>query len=303
MDELDEGTAAGLEALSARSPHRPDVTGARETVPAAGALPAEEWESDAAVVGFASIAVLAAGLFTWGMLAAPGSLKQLGTANLVVDGVLVAGVVVAALATLVLRKPVWVALTALLAAALAGWTGLLPAIDVGVSEFADTTLSVWLVQGAALAASVAAVGLTASRGRLAALMERRPTPASRLLELGAVAGGIAIVVSTFLPTYGFDGETFSYWETSTGISDGIRAAVGAAVVCVALAAATLRGVTLPWLAAVVSCTAFFAVFTPIDFNESYSLEIGWWLALAGAAAALVCALIAWAAARPGERGT
>jgi hypothetical protein len=302
VDELDERTAAGLEVLSARSPHRPAGPGARETVPAARALPAEEWESDAAVVGFASIAVLAAGLFTWGTLAAPGSLKQFGTADLVVDGVLVVGLVVAALATLALRKPVWVALTALLSAALAGWTGLLPAVDVAVSDFVDTTLSVWLAQGAALAALVAAIGLTASRGRLAVLMERRPTAASRLWELGAVAGGIAIIVATFLPTYGFDGDTFSYWETSTGISDAVRAAVGAAVVCVALAAATLRGVTLPWLAAVTSCAAFFAVFTPFDFNESYSLGIGWWLALGGGAAALACALIGWGTARPSGRG-
>jgi hypothetical protein len=50
-----------------------------------------------------------------------------------------------------------------------------------------------------------------------------------------------------------------------------------------------------------SCVAFFLVFSPFDFNEDYSLEVGWWLALGGAAVTLACALVGWLRARPIRR--
>jgi hypothetical protein len=49
---------------------------------------------------------------------------------------------------------------------------------------------------------------------------------------------------------------------------------------------------------VTGCIVFFFVFAPSDFNEDYSLEIGWWLALGGSAAAFVCGLIGWLTGRP-----
>ena len=214
---------------------------------------------------------------------------------------LVGGLVVAGVATLVWRSPVFVALTALVSAALAGWTWLLPALDVGLDEYAETSLSTWLQQGASLAALVAALGLTATRGRLASLMERRPTRSSRLFAGGAVVGGLMIVGASFLPIYGVGGDNLTLWESNRGIYDVLQVAIGAGLIGVAMAAASLRGITLPWLAVIMSCVAFFFVFTPSAFNEDYSLLVGWWLALGGATAAFACAVIGWLRARPTHR--
>jgi hypothetical protein len=292
--ELDERTAGGLRALSSRSPHRTGtVTEPADEAPEI----VEEWESSAGAIGSALIAALAAGLFTWGTFAAPGSLDLLGTATLVVDAVLVVGLLLTSVAVLIRRAPASVALGAFLSAALAGWTGLLPVVDVVTSEFGETNLGLWLIQAAGVAALVACVGFVAGRGRLAAWMERRPTPSSRLWEVGVVAGGILVIVSSFLDYYESGGTKFSVWELSTGIYDVLVVVLGAVVICAGLAAAVSLGHTLPWSAALVACIAFFFVFTPSDFNEDYSLEIGWWLALGGAAVALACGLIGWLTAR------
>jgi hypothetical protein len=306
QEELDKPTAGGLAAMSSRSPHTP----ARQTPTAdAGtdvtetedARIVEAWESDAGVVGSATLALVAGGLFAGARFAEAGSLKLFGTAVLVVDAVLVVGLLVTVVATLVRRTPVWVAVTALLSAALAGWTGLLPALDVALNEFVDGSLSTWLMQGAAVTALVATFGLAGSRGRLAALMEREPTVSSRIWDVGAIAGGVMIVVSSFLPTYRFDGDSFSFWEASLGVYDILYVVIGVAVIALGLAAVVLKGLTLPWLAVAMSCVAFFLVFSPFDFNEDYSLEVGWWLALGGAAVTLACALVGWLRARPIRR--
>jgi hypothetical protein len=295
MDELDERTAAGLETLSLRSPH---VVSTGRRPDDGAALFVDEWESDANVIGSAVLAIVAAGLFAWSRFATPGDLKLFGTALLIVDGILVGGLILAALATLVRRSPSLVALTAMLAAGLAGWTGLVPALEIAVNDFIESSLSGWLDQATALLAGVAALGLTASRGRLAVLMERRPTLTSRTLELVAVTGAVAVIVATFLPTYGFDGDKVTYWEASPGAYDVVRVVVAAAVICAALAAAGLRGRLLAWFGLLASCTSFFVVFTPFDFNEAYSLEVGWWVALGGASLAFAAALSAWLMARP-----
>jgi hypothetical protein len=122
-----------------------------------------------------------------------------------------------------------------------------------VNEYLESSLSTWLRQGAVLAALVASLGLAASRGRLAVLMERKSTMSSRLWELGAVADGAMIVVASFLPAYGFEGDMFGFWEWSLGIYDVLYVVAGLAVIGVALAAAALRGLSLPSLAVVVSC--------------------------------------------------
>jgi hypothetical protein len=296
QDELDERTAGGLRGLSSRSPHRAGtLTEAADEAPPAIV---EEWESSAGAIASAVIAALAAALFTWGTFAAPGSLDLLGTATLVVDAVLVAGLLLTSMAVLIRRAPALVALGAFLSAALAGWTGLLPVVDAVTSEFGETNLSLWLSQAAGAAALVACIGFVAGRGRLATLMERRPTRSSRLWEVGVVAGGIVVIVSSFLDYYEFEGTRFSVWELSTGIYDVLVVVLGAAVICAGLAATLSHGDTLPWSAALVGCITFFFVFTPSDFNEDYSLEIGWWLALGGAAMALACSLIGWLTARP-----
>jgi len=306
LTALDSPTAAVVDGLSARSPHVPNESSRQVTVAETqtDAVDAEdvprvdEWESDAGVIGSSLFALLAAGLFAWATFATPGSLKLFGAAVLAVDAVLVAGLVVAGVATLVWRRPVFVALTALASAALAGWTWLLPALDIGLDEYAETSLSTWLQQGASLAALVAALGLTATRGRLATLMERRPTRSSRLFASGAVAGGLMIVGASFLPIYGVGADNLGLWEANPGIYDVLQVVIGAGVIGVAIAAATLRGITLPWLALIMSCIAFFFVFTPSAFNEDYSLQVGWWLALGGAAVALACAAVGWLSARP-----
>jgi hypothetical protein len=307
LDALGHRTAAGLETLGTRSPHRP-ATKARvaelesEAAEAGEVRVTESWESDAGTIGSALFALLAVGLFAWGKLAAPGNLEIFGTAVLAVDAVLVVGLGVAAAVTLVRRTPSWVAATALLSAAFAGWTGLLPALDAAIGDYLDGSLSIWLSQAAALAALVATVALAASRGRRAALIERAPTTPSRLWALGAMAGGVLVVVSSFLPAYDFGGGAVSFWEVSGGIYDVLHVAVGVGLIAMAIAAAAPRALTLPFLATAMSCLAFFLVFSPFDFNEEYSLEVGWWLALGGAAAALTCAGIGWLAARP-IRGT
>jgi hypothetical protein len=214
------------------------------------------------------------------------------------DGILVGGLILAALATLARRSPALVALTAVLAAGLAGWTGLVPALEIAVNDFIESSLSGWLDQAVAVLAAVAAFGLTASRGRLAVFMERRPTTASRSLELVAVAGAVAVIVATFLPTYGFDGQKLTFWEASPGVYDVVRVVVASVAACAALAAAAMRGRLLAWFSLLACCTAFFVAFTPFDFNEAYSLEVGWWLALGGASLAFNSALIAWLTARP-----
>jgi hypothetical protein len=250
------------------------------------------------VIGSALAAALAAGLYAWGTFEVPGDLERLGRATLVVDAILVVGLLVFAAAVLVRRTPALVALGAFLAAALAGWTGLLPIVDVVTSVAGTTDRSLWLYQAAGVAALAASTGFVAGRGGLAGWTERRPTSWTRLSQAGVVAGGIMVVVSPFLAYYEIDGTSWNVWQLSTGIYDILVVLLGAAVVCTGVAAALSRGDVLPWIAALAGCVTFFFVFAPSDLGEDYSLEIGWWLALGGATAAFVCGLIAWLTARP-----
>jgi hypothetical protein len=295
QEELDDRTAGGLRALSSRSPHRTGTV--TEPVGEAPAI-VEEWESGAGAIGSALLAAFAAALYAWGTFEVSGPLDLLGTATLVIDAVLVVGLLVAAVTILIRRTPALVALGAFLAAALAGWTGLLPIVDVVTSEFGSTDRSLWLFQAAGVAALAACIAFVASRGGLTGWMERRPTSWTRLAQVGVVAGGILVIVSSFLGYYGIDGTKPNIWELSTGIYDVLVVVLGAAAVCAGLAAALSRGDTLPWIAALTGCIVFFFVFAPSDFNEDYSLEIGWWLALGGSAAAFVCGLIGWLTGRP-----
>jgi hypothetical protein len=207
----------------------------------------------------------------------------------------VVGLLVAAAAVLVRRTPAMLALGAFLAAALAGWTGLLPIVDVLASESGTTDRSLWLFQAAGVAALAASAGFVVAWGGLA---ERMPTTSTRLSQVGVVVGGILVIASPFLAYYEVDGKQWNVWELSTGIYDVLAVLLGAAVVGAGIAAALSRGHLLPWVAALTGCVTFFFVFAPSDLDEDYSLEIGWWLALGGAAAALVCGLIGWLAARP-----
>jgi hypothetical protein len=310
LREVDEPTARELAILGARSPHTEGLIAAPPAV--AGE---RRWQDDLGTIVSAAGAMVAGALLAVSEIVADGGLREADRGSLIVDAALVLALLVAGSVTLLRRGPVWAAVTALVAVMLAGWTGLVHAIDVGVaaasfdvamSELARP-LSVACAQVAAILALLAALALTASWRQQPVTTDRRPTRRSRLVAVGAVAGGALVVGSTFLAWYelpggsGFSAETLTLWQSEAGVADGVVAVSAAALVCVGLAGLVTRSRGLVWVTALLACITFGLVLSPQDLGEDYSVRTGWWLGLAGAVLALGCSLLSWVAT--GSRST
>jgi hypothetical protein len=303
LARVDTSTARELAILGARSPHTEGLIGAPRS---RGGT--RRWQDDLGTVVSAAGAMLAGALLAGSVVAEHGGLRETPKGALVVDAALVLGVLVAGTVTVWRRAPGWAAATALIAAALAGWTDLVPAIDVHASANAlgvpadelAQPLSTAAAQLAAIVAIVAVLGLTVSWRQQPITTDRRPTKRSRAFAAGAVAGGALVVASSFLPRYQlpFDEETITLWQANLGVVDGVVVALGAALACAGLVGLVTRLRGAPWLTVLLACVTFGLVLTPQDLGRGYGLGVGWWLALGGAVAGLACALLAWVTAGP-----
>jgi hypothetical protein len=295
LGEVDPATASELEALGARSPHTEALIAPRPLKEAF--RPVRPWQDDAGTVGSALAAMVAGALLGLSTIVADGGLKDADAGVLVVNAALVAGLLVAAPATIWRRAPGWAAVTALIAAALAGWTQLVLVVDVKVAapsvDAWSYPLTTWVAQASCVVALAAAACLSVTWRQQPITTDRRPSPRSRVFAAGAVVGGGLVVASSFLAWYGFDGKTVTLWEANAGVIDGLTVALGAALVCAGVAGVLTTWRGLPWLTALLGCVAFGFVFAPSDFGESVSLEAGWWLGLGGAGVALACAVLGW----------
>jgi hypothetical protein len=310
LHDVDPQTRAELETLGARSAHTEAPVAARTLKEAF--RPARPWQDDAGTVAAAVAAMLSGGLLAASAIVTEGGLRQANAGVLAVDAVLALGLLVAGPATIRRRAPGWAAITALTAAALAGWTQLTPVIDLKVGydslglpvDPLSYPLAVWLAQAAAVVALGAAACLSVCWRQQPVTTDRHPSARSRLFAAGTMVGGGLIVAASFRPWYGLDYASATLWQAQPGILDGVTVALGGALAAAGAAgvAGKVRG--LPWLTAILGCVAFGVVFTPSDLGAGPRLEAGWWLGLTGAGVALACAVLCWltAGSRPALPG-
>jgi hypothetical protein len=203
----------------------------------------------------------------------------------------------AAVAALVRRDVLSVALFSLLGMGVFGWWifGPLLVIDYRAAD-ASIETETWIgVVGSTLAA-VAAAGITVApagvRERTWGLAGASSSPAGFV----AAGAGALLFGSMFLPYIG-EFSTWEYWWT--GVVDVLTAVLAGATVALGLLVGLTRQRGVTWGLAIVSIAAFFFIFTPGDIGE-LDIKIGWILGLLAVAVALAASMWAlWEAQRSG----